>query len=246
MSASRNVVPALIMVTTAMTAASQVPQTAASRAQSQVPAVSTSSIQSQVASPPIASPAADASSIAAATPLAAAARLGQQRRQSFERTRVLANPTGTVNVPPELQCGNVVAQHPSDGAMSALPGFGTQAGQTGPYVEEHFADGVVLYRFSSGTAVAPPNSSAYYCAYQVATIEVPKASPPAIPADNSQQAMWARYHNSQLRGVISRLVDDEPTMIKIDKAAADVSGGDLFKTTDFLTGVADFYAGNAP
>jgi len=236
MSASRNVISAaLIMLTAATIAVSQVPQSKVRRAQTQAPAVSTTTVQSQVATQEV------------VTPVAATARLGQQRRLTFERARVLAGTTATGTLKPDFaQCMNIMQQHPSDGATSAKPGFGTQAGRSGPYVEEHFADGIVLYRFSRGTVVAPPNASAYDCGYQVMAMEVPKAAPPAIPADDSQQAKWARYHNSQLRGVISRLVHDEPTMVKIDQAADEATGGDLFKTTDFLTGVAEFYAGNAP
>jgi hypothetical protein len=224
------------MLTAAMTAAAQLPAGAATKVKAAQPAP-VATVQSQVASGVV------------APPTAVAVQLGQQRRQSFERTRVLAGTSGTITLPPDLraQCASVMSQHQSDHAQFATPGFGTQAGQSGPYVEEHFADGVVVYRFSGGTVVAPPNASAYYCAYMVMRIDVPRAAPPAIPADNSQQAKWARYHNSQLHDVIARLVNhDAATLQKIDLAADAETHGDLFQMTDFLTGVANFYAGNAP
>jgi hypothetical protein len=190
-----------------------------------------------------------AAPVASAAGATAAAQLGHLRHQSIEQTRVLAGVTGTITLPPNLlaQCGGVMSQHSSTSAQSAAPDYGTQAGHSGPYVEEHFADGVVIYRFSGGSVVAPPDAAAYYCAYMVSFAEVPRADPPAIPADNSPQAKWARWHNQQLRDVIAKLVShDDAKISRIDQAADATTHGDLFQTTDFLTGVADFYAGNAP
>lgn len=229
-------IAALVMLTAAMTAAAQAPEGAAAKAKAAQPAAAAAAAGD-----------AQAAAQVATAPAAVAVRLGQQRRQSFERARVVAGTTGAVALPADrrAQCMNVMEQHRSDAAQAATPGFGTKAGQSGPYVEERFADGVVVYRFSKGTVIAPPNAAAYYCPYMVMMSEVPRAAPPAIPSDNSPQAKWARYHNDQLRDVIERLVHyDAATMQKIDQAAA--TQGDLFKTTDFLTGIADFYAGNVP
>jgi hypothetical protein len=184
-----------------------------------------------------------------ATPPVRVMQLGQQRRQSFERERVLANTNGTVVLPPNVhaQCAQALQRYRSDGAQSVTAGFDTQAGQSGPYVEERFHDGTVIYRFSHGSVVMARNSASYFCPYQIMAMETPRGTPPAIPADGSPQADWVRYHNGQLHAIIPRLVNnDSATLSAIDKAAEVKTHGDLFQMTDFLTGVADFYVGNVP
>jgi hypothetical protein len=249
MSTSRaQTILALLIVTAVMTVAAQTPGGVAAKPGA-AQRVTEASAAAQAAAQPAATPPAKPALKPGGKAAAKGALLGQLRRQSFERARVLAGTTGAVTLPPDLrnQCVAVMDQHRSDAAQSATPGFGTMAGKTGPFVEEKFADGVVVYRFSGGSAVAPPNVAPYYCAYMVARMEVPKALPPAIPSDDSQQAKWARYHNAQLQDVIGRLVHyDDATLQKIEQAALAATNGDLFKTTDFLTGVADFYAGNVP
>jgi hypothetical protein len=168
------------------------------------------------------------------------------RRIQLERARALQ---AAAAIPGGLSanCSQALSAHHSEAAQSAVPKFGKVDSQSGAYVEEHYSDGYTLYHFSSGTVVVSPSNARAFCPLMVVYSNVQYGTPPPLPADPRSGAGWVEHHNDQLLAIIRKQVaNDEATVnaIKADESAR--TGGDLFRQTDYLTGIADFYAANGP
>jgi len=171
---------------------------------------------------------------------------GAARRIQFERDRAFA---GAAAAPGGLpaNCMQMLSAHRSETAQSAVARFGNVDGQPGAFVEEHYGDGYTLYHFSSGTTVVAPGNARVFCPMMKLYSEVQYGTPPPLPADPRSGAGWVQHHNDQLLAIIRKQVANDPgtvSAIQADEAAR--TGGDLFRQTDYLTGIADFYAANGP
>ncbi len=144
-------------------------------------------------------------------------------------------------------CDAAISGHPSESAQSSAARFGEVGGHRGAYVEEHFADGYVVYTFKGGILVAPSGRAPVFCPFMVTMSQTPFGTPPSLPDDPQSGAQWVQHHNDQLLEIIRKQVaNDAATMSAIAADEAATTGGDLFRQTDYLTGIADFYAANAP
>lgn len=175
------------------------------------------------------------------------------RRISAEKLRVVAaagtvTKTGiTFGGSSHSACDAALSAHKSVDAQQTLPKFGSVAGQSGAHVEEQYADGYKMLRYPGGSVVAPPLGAPFYCPYMVMMQEVPKGTPPDLPADDTQGLQWVRHHNNQLLDIIRKQVGtDQATFQQIEADSTAQSGANPFIQTDYLTGVATFYADNAP
>src|SRR5262249_46394900 len=112
---------------------------------------------------------------------------------------------------------------------------------------EHYSDGYTLYHFAAGAIVVQPDNTQFFCPRLVFYSEIPFGTPPPLPTDPARGTRWVEHHNDQLLQIIGTQVSqDVATLnaIKADEAAS--TGGDLFRQTDYLTGLAAFYAGHGP
>jgi len=171
---------------------------------------------------------------------------GSARRIQLERARALKAAAAVAGGLP-ADCSQALSAHRSEAAQSAAPKFGRVDNQSGAYVEEHYSDGYTLYHFASGTTVVAPGSARVFCPMMKLYSEVQYGSPPPLPADPRSGAGWVQHHNDQLLAIIRKQVaNDQGTVSAIQADEAAKTGGDLFRQTDYLTGIADFYAANGP
>jgi hypothetical protein len=150
---------------------------------------------------------------------------------------------GGVSTAVPADCSPASSGHHSDAAQSSAPKYGSVDNQSGAYIEEHFSDGYVLYQFSGGTVVQTPTGSRAFCPMMAIRSDVQSGSPPALPGDPTLGARWVAHHNGQLLDIIRQQVgNDQATFAAIEADEQATTGGDLFRQTDYLTGVAAFYA----
>jgi hypothetical protein len=194
-------------------------------------------------------PALAAATAAAAAPVAAIAVAPVSpgaRRIQLARERLTH---GVVQLPGNLgtNCASALNSHAGGSAQSMTARYGNVGGRSGAFVEEHYGDGYTLYHFAGGTVVAPPGGAQVFCPLMVAYADVQYGSPPPLPSDRMSGAAWVEHHNSQLLAIIqNQVANDQGTVSAIQADEAAKTGGDPFKQTDYLTGIADFYAAHGP
>ena len=168
------------------------------------------------------------------------------RRIQLERARALR---AAAAIPGGLSadCSQALSAHRSEAAQSAVPKFGKVDNQSGAYVEEHYSDGYTLYHFSGGTVVVSPSNARAFCPLMVLMSEVQYGTPPPLPADPRSGAGWVEHHNDQLLEIIrTQVANDATTFSAIQADESATAGSDLFRQTDYLTGIAKFYAAHGP
>lgn len=149
--------------------------------------------------------------------------------------------------PDQASCASAVSAHSTNGLISTVARYGRMDDQSGAYIEERFSDGYTLYLFPQGTLVAPPGGARVYCPVMVMMAEMPLGTPPVLPSDPARGARWVQHHNAQLLDIIrTQIANDDSTLQQIQTDEHATAGEDLFQQTNYLTGIARFYAAHAP